>query len=225
MPGTIEEFVAKLQADGVQAGRQAAEDITAKAGKQAQQMIADAGEQARKIVDEAQAQADSIRARSQTQLDLACRDAILRLQQALNDVLTRAMKNQSASALADGELLGRIIHDMILLCVKPAQAAQDRGTAGRGSAADDLNAIKLNTQSQLRDKVTQWVNQALSQTQSGGLAVEIKTELTGAGFELKARGEKYEISVESVAELLAGMVGDELAGRVRTQAGGGREAS
>lgn len=210
MSGTIEEFVAKLQAEGVQAGKQAADDIIAKAGEQAKQIVADANAQAKKIIDDAKTQADSTQTRSQTQLDLACRDGVLRLRAALNEIVMSALRGRTAAALTDGELIGGIIHDMIMLYAK----------AGKSGGPDE---ISLNVQPQLRDKVSQWVDKVFSQGQSPKPAIDIKAELAQAGFELKLQGEKYEVSVESVVELMAGMVNEELAGRVRTQGGSGKQ--
>ena len=87
MAETIETFVAKLQAEGVEAGKQQAQALREEAEKQAKDTLDQAGKQAEKIIAEAKTQAQEILARGKTDLELAARDAALRLQQAIERAL------------------------------------------------------------------------------------------------------------------------------------------
>ena len=83
MVETIESFVAKLQADGVDAGRQEAEKLRADARAEADKIIAAAKADADKILADAKTQAADLLARGKTELSLAARAAVLKLQVAL----------------------------------------------------------------------------------------------------------------------------------------------
>ena len=59
MTHTIEAFINQLQTDGVEAGREAAEEIRLEAEQQAQGRMAEATEQARRIVEGRRPKANS----------------------------------------------------------------------------------------------------------------------------------------------------------------------
>ena len=58
MAESIESFVAKLQAEGVQAGKDAAEKIREEARQQAREIVQHARSEADKIIAEARSQAE-----------------------------------------------------------------------------------------------------------------------------------------------------------------------
>ena len=87
MAESIEAFVSKLQEEGVQAGRQAAEKLRAEAQQQGDEIIRQAEIQAEEITADAKAQAESNLAKANTELKLAARDAVLRLRETLSRVV------------------------------------------------------------------------------------------------------------------------------------------
>jgi vacuolar-type H+-ATPase subunit H len=118
MPETIEAFVEKLRHEGVQAGRDAAEQHLAKARQEADQVLAQARAQAAKIVADAQAQADSRLAKSKTDLELAARDIALRLREALSRALREVLAAGAKGPLTDADFLGKLLYDIVTQYVR-----------------------------------------------------------------------------------------------------------
>ena len=121
MADTIETFVAKLQQEGVQAGKDAAEKLQAQAQKQAEQIIADAETKAKQIIAEAEKEGESILARSKTELQLAARDTVAQLRQTLCDSLNAIIAEGTKSTLSDLDFLGKTLHQVVLLYAKANQ--------------------------------------------------------------------------------------------------------
>ena len=99
MAESIETFVAKLQNEGVQAGREEADKIIADAKKQAEQIVADAQDQSEKTIANANAEAENILSRGKTELSLAARDAVLRLQETLGKCLQAILRHLNLHTL------------------------------------------------------------------------------------------------------------------------------
>ncbi|MEJ2677844.1 MAG: hypothetical protein P8174_02075 [Gemmatimonadota bacterium] len=76
---TLESFVSRLHADGVEAGRKEAERLLQDARDQAEGIIGAAEEEARRIVESAEAKAKRETERVNAELRLAARDAVLQL--------------------------------------------------------------------------------------------------------------------------------------------------
>ena len=87
MPTNIESFVETLKTEGVDAGKQAANQIKEKAREQANQIVAEAQEQSSRIIADAEAEAKKMHERMQSSLELASRDALLMLQEKLSQLL------------------------------------------------------------------------------------------------------------------------------------------
>ena len=83
MPESIESFVKKLQDEGVNAGKEAAEKIRNEAKLEADNMIADAKAEADQILAKARDNAGKQLHRMQTELELAARDVILKLRETI----------------------------------------------------------------------------------------------------------------------------------------------
>ena len=110
MAESIETFVAKLQNEGVEAGRQEAETIVAGAKSEAERIVADAQSQADKIIAGAKSEAENLLSRGQTELSLAARDAVLGLQETLSKSLQAILRYQADVTLHDVSFLGKVLH-------------------------------------------------------------------------------------------------------------------
>ena len=73
MAHTVQSFIDTLRADGVEAGRKAAEEIQREAEQRAEQLIRQAEAQARKILEEAEQNRKKTVERTRTDLELAAR--------------------------------------------------------------------------------------------------------------------------------------------------------
>ncbi|MCJ7544333.1 MAG: hypothetical protein MUP47_07180 [Phycisphaerae bacterium] len=194
MADTLESFVAKLQAEGVQAGREAAEKIRSDAQAQAKEIVAQARKEAAALLAQAQAQAQGELQRAQTELKLAARDATLRLRDGLNQAVRAALGRGAKAGLTDKDFLCKIIHELVVLY---AQADLE----GRST-------IHVNVSPETRKRLTDWAlhevaDQAL---RPSGSTINLTETLKQEGFELRLAGSAIEVTLESVVNTLAELV-------------------
>ncbi len=198
MGETIEEFVAKLQAEGVQAGRQQADEILTQAQEQAEGTLADARNQAEKIVAEANAEAQSILERGNTELQLATRDVAMKLRESLGRAIQLVLARGATEKLQDAEFLSKLLHEIVMLYAK--------------ADVDGKDTLAINVPAEMQDKLADWAISELHGTKSGGPRpdFDLKATLAGAGFEYKAGGATIEVTPESVVQMLSELVGPTL---------------
>ena len=199
MAETIESFVQKLQADGVQAGQQEAEKIRQAAKQQAAETLDQATQQAEKIIADAQTQADDLLARSRTELRLAARDAALRLRDALDRALEAVLARGAREKLGDVAFLGEVMHELIAGYAKSH-------LAGEGEP------LSLNVRPELMEKLKDWALAEIGQQRLDELRgqFDLKGTLAAAGFEYKAGGATVEVTLDSVVLALKDLVGPSL---------------
>ena len=194
MADTIESFVAKLQADGVETGKAEAEKITADATAQAERIVAEARGEADKIIATAQADADGLLTRGRTELELAARDTTLKLNEALSGALTRIVAESVAKPLGDAEFLGKLLHEVVLTYVEGLQQS-DR-------------VMTINVPESLQEQLTDWAMHEIGQGAIQGArgSVDLKAVLSGAGFEYTVSGATIDVTPESVTTALTEML-------------------
>lgn len=191
MADTIESFVAKLQAEGVDAGKAQAEKLRTEADAQAQRIVADAQAQAAKIIATAQADADNLLARGKTELQLAARDTSLKLHEALNRGMLAIVAQSVKEPMSDPAFLGKLLHEIILLYVKELQANKD--------------VMRINVPEDLRSALSNWALHEIGQAALDGMhgVMDMKSTLAGAGLEYTVSGATVEITPESVTQSLS----------------------
>jgi len=194
MAETIESFVAKLQAEGVQAGRQAAEKLLDQAKAQAEEIISEARKQAEEIKAQADKEAAARMDRAQTELTLAARDAVLRLRDALRRGISRILAAGAQAQLADAGLLREVIRELVTTYAK--------------ADADGRGTVEVNVTPETRKKLVDWVIHELEQELVGqsGCSVNLRESLRQEGFELRISGSTVEVTLESVVNALADLV-------------------
>lgn len=198
MGETIESFVAKLQAEGVQAGREKADKLAAEAQGRAEEIVRQAEERAKKTVADAQSKAKELLAKSSEELELASRDAVLKLRDALGQALQAIVTAPVREHLSKPEFLKGVIHDLVV-----QYAAADQKGAG---------AVVLNLTGEMKDQLGDWALQELRRAASGssGAPIDLRATLKQAGFEYRASGGTVEVTVDSVVETLRELVGASL---------------
>ncbi|MCP4375752.1 MAG: hypothetical protein GY794_06200 [bacterium] len=198
MAESIETFVAKLQTEGVQAGRQEAESIVADAKTEGEKIVADAQSQADKIVAQAKTEAENLLSRGQTELSLAARDAVLRLQETLCQSLQAILRHRSGETLQDVGFLGKILHELILIYAKDELSSK--------------SGITINVSPELKQQLVDWALQEIGQDKIDniGLHMDLQGTLSAAGFEYTVAGATVEVTLDSVVETLTSLVGPEL---------------
>ena len=195
MADSIESFVERLQKEGVEAGRAEAAKIVAEARAQAEKILAQAQSQAQKIVAEAQSQAEKAQQQGRSELQMASRDVLLRLRQTVAAVLERLLVQAAGEALDDEQFLAGLVHDVVV-----EYARQD--AAGK-------RPLEVRVSDEKVEALTKW---ALGRLAGGGdkPQVDLKGGLQSAGFEYSVSGGTVEVTPESIAEVLSGMVSDRL---------------
>jgi len=198
MAESIETFVAKLQNEGVQAGRQEADAILASAKTEADKILSDANAEAEKIIAQANTEADNRLSRGKTELSLAARDAVLSLQETLSQSLQAILRHHAGETLKDVDFLGKVLHELILLYAKDEAACK--------------SGITFNVSPELRQSLVDWAVKEIGQDRLDniGIHMDLRGTLAAAGFEYTASGATIEVTLDSVVETLAGLVGPEL---------------
>jgi vacuolar-type H+-ATPase subunit H len=194
MADTIEEFVNKLQQEGVQAGQATAEKLQADAQAQADQTIADAQAKAEKIVADAKSEGENILARAKTEVELAARDTIGRLRETLSTALNALLAESAKTALDDMDFIGRTLHDIVMLYAKA-----------------DIQRhllVKINVPDNVRKQLKTWALKELGQEVLKEVrpSFDLKGRLDQAGFEYEVHGGTVEVTLDSVVETLSELV-------------------
>jgi len=194
MVESIESFVAKLQNEGVQAGEEAAGKIRDDAQAQAEQIVQDAQAQAAKIIADAQAQAESTQAKSQNELKLAARDATMRLCDTLTQSLRMVLVAPVEAQLGKADFLASLLHEIVM-----AYARAD---------SEHKSEIKVNVSPEMRKQLTDWaIDELHKAAQDHSTSIDLKDTLAQAGFEYKVAGGTVDVTVDSVVDTLAELIG------------------
>jgi len=194
MPETIESFVAKLQAEGVQAGQQQAEKLRADAQAQADKMLADAKAAGEKVVADDRSEAEGILARGKTELKLAARDTALRLREAIQRALKAVLAEQAHKTLADTSFIGPLLHEIVLAYAKDLQQHRE--------------VMTINIPAEQRDKLKDWALKEIGRQAVDGVrgVFNLRTALAEAGFEYTVSGRTVEVTTESVTAALSDLL-------------------
>ena len=197
MAGTIESFVAKLQAEGVEAGQRDAEKLRAEAQEQARAVVAQARQEADEIIADGKAQADALLQRGRTELELAARDTVLKLRDALGRAIRALLAEAAREQLTDPEFISRLLHDLAMLYAK--------------SDIEDHDRAVVSVPPEMASQLTSWALDRMKPTAEGkGMRLDLRTTLAGEGFEYNVAGANIEMTVESVVEMLCQMVNPQL---------------
>ncbi len=207
MAENIESFVAKLQAEGIEAGQKEAQRIKEQAENEAAEIIAQAKTQAEQIIAKARQERESLLEKTQTELQLAARDTALRLREALNRALEAVLHHAVEKQLSDMEFLGSLLHDLIMLYARSDLAQGE--------------TLEINLQPDVREKLVDWAikvigEEALERTHP---SIDLKGTLKEAGFEYRVGEATIEVTETAVVEALANMIRPQLAEMLRDAMG------
>ena len=196
MPTNLESFVKTLETEGVDAGKKAAQKIEAEARRQAEQIIAEGKAQAEQIVEKANSEAQTIKSRMDSSLELAARDAILMLRDKISEQLTILLQLNVEKVLNNQDILIEILRQII-----PAYS----------KASFEKQNAEINVDSNLQNNLLEGVLQELRNALQGqNVGLDVKRNLTKAGFEFKTEGSTVEVNTESVTQMLSEMIDPDL---------------
>jgi V/A-type H+-transporting ATPase subunit E len=194
MAHTLESFIDRIRADGVEAGREAADQIRREGQEQADQLVREAEARARQIVAEAEAERERTLLRTQTDLQLAARDTVAKLRDALSQAVTKVLVQAVEQALANPTFLEELIRD---ITTRYAEA----DVAGEGT-------MTINVSESMRERLASWViatfHPAVQKKRS--LSIDVHGTLASAGFEYQVAEGTVEITPASVVQVLSEIV-------------------
>lgn len=198
MGETIQTFVDKIRTEGVQAGQKQADDLLARARKDADEIISQAEQEKQRIIADAEAQGRIALARGRTELELACRDAALRLRDALERALREVLAGVAKEKLTDTTFVSKLLSDIVL---QYAQA--DIGHE---------QTFQINVPEEMRKKLADWAVAEIARDSAGRahVGIDLTGSLRQAGFEYNASGATVEVTLESVVAVLSEMVSPRL---------------
>jgi hypothetical protein len=194
MSETIESFVAKLQSEGVDAGKQQAEQLLTDTQAQADSLLADATKQAEKIVADAKTESQAIFDRGRIELKLASRDIVLKLRETLAEGLKSVLAGEVHDKLDDTALIGTMLHEIVVMYAKQLH--------------DHRDVMQINVPEPQREKLRAWALAEIGQQTVDGVrgVFNLHTTLKESGFEYTIAGRTVEVTTESVTTALAGLI-------------------
>jgi V/A-type H+-transporting ATPase subunit E len=197
MAETIETFITKLRTEGIQQGKQEAQQIKEEARKEADILLAEAKAQADKIIADANSEAKGILSRGSTELELASRDAVLKLRESLEQALQSVLLGPVEKNLNDDTFLKELIKSIM-----------DRFLS---AAMDSYTPVKINVSAEIHKKLVDWaINELRSRYQDHTGGFDLNNNLRQAGFEFTVHGATVEVTRDSVLETLMNLVGPHL---------------
>lgn len=199
----IESFVARLQKEGVEAGRKEAEQMKRFAENEAKQVLAKAAGEGEAILAGAQKEAAQILERGRAELGLAVRDIQVKLREVINQSLAAILKHSTDKALQDEGFLKSLIHEVFVQYVQADAACKKEF---RVRIADDRV-----------ERLTDWITAEL---RSALLAERAEVYLGGGlrdgGFEYTVGAGTVEVTAEAIAKMLSELVGPQLKALMQT---------
>jgi vacuolar-type H+-ATPase subunit H len=193
MPDNLESFVKKLQSEGVDAGKAAAEKLKKEAEEAAEKIISRAHEEADEIIQKAKADAQKQKKNAQSEMKMVVRDAILRLRESLKKALSRLISYRVEEDFKDTGYLKEIVREVVLTYTK--------------KDADPDGQVEIEVSEDIPDD---WIQQTMTdlseQLQTSEDNIRIQASLKKAGFDYHLRDGTVEVSPESVTDLLLEMI-------------------
>ena len=197
MADSIESFVEKLQTEGVEAGKAAAQKGAEQGRAEAEKVLADARQQAERIVADAKSQAERAAQQGRDQLELAARDVFGKLRQTLVDAVGELLKRAAAEPLADEGFLAGLLHD---IAVEYAQ-----------NDAKGVWPIEIRINEDQAERVIGLAVKALADPGDGQTdRLSFQSALKSAWFEYAVSDGIVEVTPESVAGALSEMIAPRL---------------
>jgi vacuolar-type H+-ATPase subunit H len=197
MAHTVQSFIDTLRADGVEAGRKAAEEIRREAERQSEQLIREAEAKASRIVEEAERQRQETVERTRIDLELAARDTVAKLRDALSQAVNRVLGRAVSEAFDDVDFLKDLIREIACNYAQSDAAGEQR--------------IELRVSEPMRRKLADWAIATFhTPCDDRRLSLELHGALSTAGFEYKVSGGTVEVTPDSVVQVLSEIVTPQL---------------
>lgn len=183
----IANLIAKIKADGVEAGERLRQERLDAAAREAEALLARARGEAEQIVAAAKAESERRARQLDAELKMAARDFIFRLQERLSaQLLGPAASELAARTLADDEAVARLIVELL---------------------GERVSGSRLTVDAARREALEAAILRRLGAA-AGEAGLEITDESGLGGFRLVRRGEHFawDVSQDAVARELERLV-------------------
>lgn len=180
----VQELISRLKDEGVQAGRQEAEQIIKKARDKAAKIVAEAREEADKLLKQAHSKNEAEKLNAQESLKVAVRDTEIELQAGLKKAFESHVKRLVSKEVRDEEFLRQLLfaivcagaekipQEQIMEVLLPENVLQtsEKGTAVTEEGKERLrNFVRCGTSDMLRESATLKPSSEIS----GGITVRL----------------------------------------------------
>lgn len=179
----LDHLIEKIKKEGIEEGRQNAEQIVQDAEAEAKSTIENAKKEAENILDAAKKEADQFRSNSELAVKQAARDSLLELKTQVSALFDRVFKQSVAEALSPD-----VMQKMILKLSE--QWGKDESAEIKLSEAD---------QKKLQGVLASGIQKELET----GITLKSSGDISG-GFQIGLKGKNvyYDFTDESIAEVL-----------------------
>jgi V/A-type H+/Na+-transporting ATPase subunit E len=190
----LEDFVARLHADGIESGRAEAERLIGEAHARADAIVAEAEARAAEKLAEAAARVEAMFAQGESEVGLAARDAVLNLHSTLTASLEALLRYDVKAALDDPVVVTDLVKSVVLQYAR----ADARG----------VRRIKVDVPEELRRPVEAALLRELARGTSGeSTRIDVTGSLSEAGFEYRVGdGGTVEVTTEAVLDVLKSLM-------------------
>lgn len=165
MTEELKQLIEKIQKEGVQAAEAKARQIEEEARRRAQEIVAKAGKEAAGLLSEAEDKTRRMEESTKTTLQQAGRDLVLSLKKEVNDILRKLVEARVREAL-DPEELAKIITAL----VKDARG-EGRENVVISLKKEDAEKIREGVFAELKDAVKKGIVLKPCEDISGGLTI------------------------------------------------------
>ncbi len=200
MAQTIDAFISRLRAEGVEAAKKEAEEVKRQAQQEADQIIQAAKAEAQRLIEDAERQRAITLERTRTDLELAARDVVGLLRVTLTRALTAVLAKAVEATFSDPEFLKRLI----------AQILQEYAAAEVRGRPPLVIRIPEDSQAELRDWLLAQCRLLAASHGESDFVPEISAVLNKSGFEYKISSGTVEVTPEAVTQLLSQIVAPEI---------------
>ena len=179
MQNKLQELTDKLYNEGLQKGKQEAEQMKAAAKNDAAQIIAQAKEQAEQIIAKAQAEAREIVSKTENDVKMASAQALTAVKQQIeNAIITKAVAAPVKAATSESDFLKEIIKSIV---------------SAFNPANPDSVALELILPESKQNELDSFAKESIAKICSAVIEVKFSRNIQG-GFKISPKGEGYMLS-------------------------------
>lgn len=179
MQNKLQELTDKLYNEGLQKGKQEAEQMVANAKNEAAKIIAQAKEQAQEILSKAQADAAELKSKSENDVKMASQQAFTAVKKEIeNAIIAKVLAEPVKAATTDTDFLKEIIKAIV---------------AAFNPANTDPVALELILPAEKQQAMESFIKESLGKICAAGIDIKFSRSVQG-GFRISPKDGGYMLS-------------------------------